>query len=70
MIINKFELSDAQITVITEMKPGEPTEITLPSVKMTGIGKAQGGVTADVVAKEITYELAGAITSAAAKAGI
>jgi hypothetical protein len=70
MIINTFELSDAQVNAITEMKPGEPTEIKLPTIKMTGIGKAQGGVTADVVAKEVSYELAGAIISAAAKAGI
>lgn len=70
MIINNFELSGAQVKAISEMKPGEPTEIKLPTVKMTGIGKAQGGVTADVVAEEISYELVGAIISAAAKAGI
>lgn len=70
MIINSFELSGAQVKAITKLKPGEPTEINLPSIKMSGIGKAQGGVTANVVAEEITNELVGAVINAAAKAGI
>jgi uncharacterized protein (DUF697 family) len=37
---------------------------------MSNIGKAQGGMTADVVAQEITSELVGAVIGAAAKAGI
>lgn len=70
MIINSFELSGAKVKAISEMKPGEPSEINLPTVKMTGIGKAQGGVTADVVAKEITHEMISAVLNAAAKAGV
>lgn len=70
MIINTFELRGAQVNAITEMKPGEPTQINLPPIEMSGIGNAQGGVTADVVAKEITIEMIGATLNAAAKAGI
>ena len=69
MIINRFELSGAQVKAISEMKPGAPTQLKLPAIKMTGIGKAQGGVTADVVAEEITYEMISAVLNAAAKAG-
>lgn len=70
MIINSFELSGAQVKAISEMKPGEPTEIELPAIKMSGIGKGQGGVTAEVVAQEITHELISTVLNAAAKAGI
>lgn len=70
MIINSFELSGAQVKAISEMKPGEPTEIKLPAIKMSGIGKGQGGVTAEVVAQEITHELISTVLNAAAKAGI
>jgi len=70
MIINSFEMSGAQVKALTEMKPGEPTEIELPTIRMSGIGKAQGGVTADVVAEEITMEMISATLNAAAKAGI
>ena len=70
MIINSFEMSGAQVIAITEMKPGEPTEIDLPRIRMSGIGKAQGGVTADVVAEEITTEMISATLNATVKAGI
>lgn len=70
MIINSFEMTGAKAKAMTEMKPGEPTEIELPTIKMSGIGKAQGGVTADVVAEEIATELINATLKAAAKAGI
>jgi hypothetical protein len=70
MIINNFELSGAQVKAISEMKPGEPTEINLPPIKMSGIGKNQGGVTAEVVAQEITHELISTVLNAAAKAGV
>jgi len=70
MIINSFEMTGAQVKAMTEMKSGEPMEIELPTIKMSGIGKAQGGVTADVVAEEITTEMINATLKAAAKAGI
>lgn len=70
MIINNFVLGGAKVKAISEMKPGEPTEINLPTIKMSGIGKAQGGVTADVVAEEITHEMIAAVLNAAAKAGV
>lgn len=70
MIINSFEMSGAEVIALTEMKPGEPTEIALPRVRMSGIGKSQGGVTPDVVAQEITTEMISATLEAAVKAGI
>lgn len=70
MIISSFQMSDAQVKATTKLKSGEPMEIKLPAIKMSGIGKAQGGVTADVVAKEITSEVIRAVLKAAAKSGI
>jgi uncharacterized protein involved in outer membrane biogenesis len=70
MIISSFEMTGAQVKAMTEMKSGEAMEIELPKIKMSGIGKAQGGVTADVVAEEITTEMINATLKAAAKAGI
>jgi len=70
MIINRFEVTGAEVKAMTEMKPGEPIEIEVPTIKMSGIGKAQGGVTADVVAKEIATELFNTSLKAAAKAGV
>lgn len=70
MIISRFEMSDAQVKATTKMKPGELMEIKLPAIKMSGIGKAQGGVTANVVAEEITTEMIRAVLKAAAKSGV
>lgn len=70
MIIDHFEFSGAHVTATSELKPGETTEIKLPAIKMSGIGRAQGGVTADVVANEIASELVGAIIAAAAREGL
>ncbi len=70
MIVNNFELSGAQVKASSELKPGEALDFKLPAVKMSGIGKAEGGVTADVVAKEIASELISEVIRAAAKAGI
>jgi hypothetical protein len=70
MIIDRFEFSGGQVHAISEAKPGEEVDMKLPSISMSGIGKAEGGVTANVVAEEITHELIGAVITAAAKAGI
>lgn len=70
MIINSFELSNAQVKGSSELKPDELIDFKLPAIRMTNIGKAQGGVTANVVAEEISKEMVSAVISAAAKAGI
>lgn len=70
MIIDRFEFSGGLVHAISETKPGEEVDMKLPSISMSGIGKAEGGVTANVVAEEITHELIGAVITAAAKAGI
>jgi uncharacterized protein involved in outer membrane biogenesis len=70
MIINEFEFSGGQVNASSKLKPGEDVDLKLKTIKLSNIGKAQGGVTADVVAQEITSELVGAVIGAAAKAGI
>jgi len=70
MIIDRFEFSGGLIKASSEARPGETTEFKLPAINMSGIGRKQGGVTADVVAEKLTNELIGAIISAAAKAGV
>lgn len=70
MIIDRLEFSGGQVKASSEAKPGEVMDFKLPAIKMSGIGRAQGGVTADVVAKEITNELVSAIIKAAARAGV
>jgi hypothetical protein len=70
MIIDKFEFSGADVHATSELKPGESMDLKLPPISMKGIGRSEGGVTADVVGKEITSELAGAVIGAAAKAGL
>ena len=70
MIIDRFEFSGGLVKASSEMKPGEVMDIKLPAIKISGIGRAQGGVTADVVAQKIGKELVSEIISAAAKAGV
>lgn len=70
LIIKKFELNGAQVKASSEMKPGEPMDIKLPAIRMNDIGKAQGGVTADVVAEKIVKEMVNGVIKAAAKAGV
>ena len=70
MIINKLEFSGGQLKAVSELKPGEELDLELGAIKMSNIGKPEGGVAADVVAQEITSELAGVIIAAVAKAGI
>ena len=70
MIIDRLEFSGGLVKASSEMKPGEVMDIKLPAIKISGIGRAQGGVTADVVAQKIGKELVSEIISAAAKAGV
>jgi len=70
MIIGQFEFSGGQVMASTALKPGEVVDIELPAIKMSGIGKAEGGVTADVVAKQISTKLVKTVISEAAKQGI
>lgn len=70
MIIDRFEFSGGLVHAISELKPGETLDIKLPPIKMSGIGRAQGGVTADVVVQEVATELVNVIIKAAIKAGV
>lgn len=70
MIIDYLEFSGGDIKASSDLKPGEELDLRLPGIKMSGIGRAQDGVTADVVAKEVTAELASVIISAVARASV
>ena len=70
MIINRFEFTGGQVKATSKLKPDEVLDLKLPAIKMSDIGQAQGGVTADVVAKEITSKLVGAVIAEAAKSSI
>jgi len=70
MIIERFELSGGQVKASTALKPGEVVEINMPAIEMSGIGKAEGGVTADVVAKQISTKLVKTVIREAAKQGV
>ena len=70
IIIDRLEFSGGHVKVSTPAKPGEFTDIKLPAIKMSGIGRKKGGVTAGVAAEKITHELVEEIISAAAKASI
>lgn len=67
MIIEQFEFSGGQVKASTALKPGEAVEIDLPAIRMSGIGKPEGGVTADVVAKQISTKLVKTVIREAAK---
>lgn len=70
IIIDRLEFSGGQVKATSPFKPGEVSEIKLPGIKMSGIGRKQGGVTAGVAVEKITSELIGEIINAAAKAGV
>jgi len=70
MIIELFEFSGADVKATSDMKPGEVIEIKLPAIKMTGIGRKQGGITAAVAVEKISKKLIEKIIESAAKAGI
>ena len=70
IIIDRFELSGGLVKASSPAKPGEVTDIKLPGIKMSGIGRKQGGVTPDVAVEKITNKLLNEIIAAAAKAGV
>ena len=70
IIIDRLEFSGGLVKASTPAKPGEVTEIKLPGIKMSAIGRKKGGVTAAVAAEKITRKLVEEIISAAAKASI
>jgi len=70
MIIDQFSFSGGHVKATSAAKPGEVVELNLPAIKLSGIGRSQGGVTADVVVEKITRELVNGIIEAAVKAGV
>ena len=70
LIIDNFEFSGGVVRASSEAKPGEQLDLTLPAIKMSGIGRSQGGVTSDVAIKQITNELLNAVIVSAVKAGV
>ena len=70
MIIDQFTFSGGHVTAISAAKPGEVLELDLPAIKLSGIGRAQGGVTSDVVVEKIAKKLVNGIVEAAVRAGV
>jgi hypothetical protein len=70
IIIDRFEFSGGLVKASSPAKPGEVTDIKLPGIKMSGIGRKQGGVTPDIAVEKITNELLNEIIAAAARAGV
>ena len=70
IIIDRLEFSGGLVKVSSPAKPGEVTDIKLPGIKMSGIGRKQGGVTPDVAIEKITREFLNEIIAAAARAGV
>ena len=70
MIIDQFSFSGGHVKAISAAKPGEVLELNLPAIKLSGIGRPEGGVTADVVVEKVTKELVNGIIAAAVKAGV
>lgn len=70
LIIDRFEFTGGQVSLDSQAMPEGVTELKLPAVKMSSIGRKQGGVTAAVVTEKIVKELAGEIIAAAARASI
>ena len=69
MIIDSFQFTGGQVHATSAAKPDEELNLKIPAIKMSGIGKRQGGVTSDVVVNEIANELLNTVIKAAAKAG-
>ena len=70
MIIDRFEFSGGRVKASSALKPGEVVELKLPAINMSGIGRAEDGVTADVVMEQVTTKLVNAVIEAALKAEI
>jgi len=70
MIIEKFEFSGGRVKASTALKPGKTLGFKLPPIRMSGIGRAEGGVTAEVVMEQVSNKLAKGVIEEALKAGI
>lgn len=70
MIIKQFVFSGGQVRVTTVLKRGKTLELKLPPIKISDIGQAEGGVTADVVMEQVVGKLARRVMEQALKAGI
>jgi uncharacterized protein involved in outer membrane biogenesis len=70
LIIDQFAFTGGQVSVDSPALEGESRMFELPGVKMSGIGRKQGGVTPGVVAEKIVKELVNAVIKAAAEAQI
>ncbi len=70
MIIDRFEFSGGVVKATTALKPGKVVEFELPPIRMSGIGRPEGGVTAEEVMQQITVELANGVIKAAMRAEV
>jgi len=61
LIIDRFDFSGADVTATSKLKSGDVIELELPAIKMSGIGRSEGGVTTAVAVEEVVHELVGAV---------
>ena len=70
LIIDQFAFTGGQVSVDSPALQGESKMLKLPGIRMSGIGRKQGGVTPNVVAEKIVKELVNEVIKAAAKAEV
>lgn len=67
LIIDEFVLSDAKVTVAVM---GQNQTLTLPTLRLTDLGSAKGGVPADEIAKEVMSAVVAAVSQAVTQIGM
>jgi hypothetical protein len=68
LIIDQLNFSGGLVKISSEAKPGEVIDLSLPAIKMSGIGRKKGGITPEVAIEKVSKKLIEKIISAAAKA--
>lgn len=64
IIISRLEVTDGTLRVIGLSKVNDDIEATLPGFVLVGLGEAEGGVSADVIAQEVTMAVTGQVIQA------
>ena len=68
LIIDQLNFSGGLVKISSETKPGEVIDLSLPAIKMSDIGRKEGGITPEVAIEKVSKKLIEKIISAAAKA--
>ncbi len=70
MIIASFEFTGGKVKATSTLKPGKTVDFKLPAIRMSDIGRAEGGVTADVVMQKIISKLVNNVIEATLRAEV